>query len=186
MQIELNGGFIALCSLEDYEYLSQWRWHMRKNGKNFYAVRMEGGKRIWMHREVLKRVNNREPRISDHINGDGLDNRRFNIRDVNNSQNSWNRRLSSNSTTGYKGVCYDNKRKGFVAYIQSQGKRKRLPGIFQFAYEAAIAYNKAAWIESNGFVRLNDVSRDPGRIAPKIETFQSLPKRQRSLGGKND
>ena len=47
----------------------------------------------------------------DHINGNGLDNRKFNLRLCTRTQNNQNRRTNKNSSTGFKGVQYDKRRK---------------------------------------------------------------------------
>lgn len=57
-----------------------------------------------MHRPVM---NARDHEQVDHINHDGLDNRKENLRIVTNSQNGMNRRLTSANTSGYKGVSFD-------------------------------------------------------------------------------
>ena len=58
---------------------------------------------VWMHRQVLMPVNGL---LTDHINGDGLDNHRINLRYANNSQNSQNSRKTRRNLTGYKGVSH--------------------------------------------------------------------------------
>lgn len=62
----------------------------------------------------------------DHIDGNGLNNKWENLRDVTHSQNLMNAAVRSDSTTGYKGVSYDKQRCKWYAYINIDGKRKML------------------------------------------------------------
>lgn len=92
-EIPLSQGLVALVDADDYERLSQWKWCAYRNRNVVYAVRRERGKKgknsfIWMHREI---VNPGTGLLCDHINGNGLDNRRCNLRAVSNSENCKNR-----------------------------------------------------------------------------------------------
>jgi hypothetical protein len=62
----------------------------------------------------------------DHIDGDGLNNKWENLRDITHSQNLMNAAVRSDSTSGYKGVSYDSRRDKWYAYINIDGKRKML------------------------------------------------------------
>jgi len=79
----------------------------------------------------------------DHINGDGLDNRRCNLRLATPSQNARNRKLRADSTTGYKGVYQEKKRLKWRATIRVNGKRRTL-GRFNAPEDAYRAYCQAA------------------------------------------
>ena len=92
-----------------------------------------------MHREIL---NTPEGLDTDHINGDGLDNRRENIRVSTKSQNQANRRnLQSNNTSGFKGV--DFHRGKWRAQIKVDGRKIDL-GSFDTPDEASGAYLRSA------------------------------------------
>ena len=90
--IPLTRGLHTTVDADDYERLARHRWHAvpRSNGHGFYAARSAGsGGRIWMHREIAAPPS---ARIKvDHRNGDGLDNRRANLRAATSQQNNWNR-----------------------------------------------------------------------------------------------
>lgn len=79
---------------------------------------------------------------TDHINRNGLDNTRNNLRNVSHSINGWNRTKQSNNTTGYKGVYYRAERNKFKAYINLNKKRRTL-GYFESAEEAHNRYKLA-------------------------------------------
>lgn len=101
-QISLTQGKFTTVDEEDFEYLSQWNWYAKPSGKrNCYAHAYNGGNRMYMHRLLL---NPPKGMYIDHINGNGLDNRKTNLRIVTLSQNQGNRRLTSTSVSGYKGV----------------------------------------------------------------------------------
>jgi hypothetical protein len=93
--------------------------------------------------------------LVDHINGNGLDNRRSNIRLATPSQNSVNRRFPNK--TGFRGV-HLNRKGRFVAGISSQSKtgaRSQKLGTFDTAEEAARAYDRAASEKWGEFAILN-------------------------------
>jgi hypothetical protein len=78
----------------------------------------------------------------DHIDGDGLNNKWDNLRDVTHSQNLMNAAVRSDSTSGYKGVSYDKARDRWYAYINIDGKRKML-GRHKTMQEAVTARQNA-------------------------------------------
>lgn len=96
MTIQLTKGFSTLVDDDQYDYLSQWKWHYNSR----YAERTENGKHVRMHRFIL---NAKDGEIIDHINGNPLDNRRSNLRVVTTSQNGMNMRKHTGKSI-YKGV----------------------------------------------------------------------------------
>lgn len=138
-KIPLTQGKYALVDDEDYEYLSQWKWQYHPKG---YATRRGS---IKMHRII-----NQTPigMVTDHINGDGLDNRKLNLRSCTQAQNTMNRRLGRNSKSGYKGVVWREKSKDFVVYINANGKRIWLKTYH--ALEDAVKAREEAEIKYHG------------------------------------
>jgi hypothetical protein len=116
---------------------------------------------LMMHRLIMKSKPNE---IIDHINGNGLDNRKQNLRICTHIQNSYNRRKNANNTSGYKGVkraCgnyYSQLRKKgiikWVAQINHEGKRIHL-GVYDTKEEAAKIYDKRALELHGKFAKLN-------------------------------
>ncbi len=106
-QIILSTGNITIVDDEDFEELSKYSWteHKSTSYKTSYAtrsVRINGKKkRIWMHREIN---NTPDGFQTDHVNHNGLDNRRSNLKTVTASQNCENRRIRSDSGTGVKNI----------------------------------------------------------------------------------
>lgn len=108
-QIVLRDGSEVIVDDEDFEKVSKHRWYLMKstNKTSSYAVRKSGRKNVLMHREILHAP---KLTICDHINGNGLDNRKANLRLCTREQNARNRRLNSNSKTGLKGVYKNGKK----------------------------------------------------------------------------
>ena len=154
-EISLTRGFVALVDDEDYERIvAAGPWCAERHPRTLYASRPEGAPRR-MHGLILKV----SPEFQiDHMNGDGLDNRKANLRPCLKSQNSANiskpRGYAGNPTTSqYKGVCRVL-RGGWQAGIGVAGKRKSL-GIFKSEEDAARAYDKAAREIFGTFARTN-------------------------------
>ena len=143
-QIPLTQGKFALVDDADYEYLSQWKWRYISG----YAVRWDdsrpGRERglISMHREVMHAPDGMQV---DHINGNGLDNRRENLRICTHAQNMQNTGKHASNTSGFKGVFLDKtcKSKTWRAQIRIPGHRISL-GSFTDPESAARAYDAKA------------------------------------------
>lgn len=106
-EIPLTQGYVAVVDEADFEWLAQFKWGLgwnRKHGGNKYA-RRHARPRL-MHRLILGAP---VGLYVDHINGDGLDNRRVNLRLVTPQQNQWNRRAVRGGESPYKGVSRDSK-----------------------------------------------------------------------------
>lgn len=82
------------------------------------------------------------PLTLDHIDGNGINNRLENIRAATVSQNSANRKIATNNTTGIKGVYYDKRYDKYFARIKINGKTTYL-GSFRTLEEATITRNRA-------------------------------------------
>ncbi len=156
-----NSKLFALVDDCDYKLISQYRWSLYRPHNVNYAVAyvMEGGKRkaLRMHRVIL----GSEHAIIDHINGNGLDNSRGNLRAATSSQNQANMRSRTKSSSKYKGVSRKNGK--WVAQIQYEKKKIHL-GYYQSECEAAVAYNIAARKYFGEYACLNNVDES---ITPK-------------------
>jgi hypothetical protein len=131
------------------------KWHVACYGseKNrlMYAFRskripLKGPRKYPIHRIILSRKIGRpmlEEEAVDHINHDGLDNRRSNLRLATNQENCWNRRNGrNNKSSKYIGVTWRKDRSRWRALIRFNGKLIEL-GKFKSEIDAAIAYDNA-------------------------------------------
>lgn len=164
-ELILSQGKVALVDDEDYEWLNQWKWYALVNNRGtFYAVRSEYGpqkrKTIILHRVILIAPVGMHV---DHINGDGLDNRRCNLRLSTNSENLSNRTRTKKNTSGFKGVYWYKSNKKWTAQI-CVNFRKIYLGMYDDPKEAAHAYDKAAIEHFGEFAKTN---RDMGLLVSK-------------------
>lgn len=128
-------------------WLLEYKWRVQQCGKrNVYAARWSrrdcAGKYnlLLLHRVVVGVSSG----ISvDHINGNGLDNRRRNLRLASVTENNRNQRLISTNTSGFKGVSRARGAKKWFTHIHHDGRNIHL-GYFESVVEAALAYDKAA------------------------------------------
>lgn len=137
--IPLTQGKSAMVDDEDYDWLMTWKWYANSMGtKTHYAVsslpRSEGHGIFLMHRLLLVYPSN--GLMVDHINHNGLDNQKSNLRIVTRRQNAENRRRSHSSK--YPGVCWEKRAKKWMSSAQCNGRNITI-GRFHTEIEAAIA-----------------------------------------------
>ena len=162
--IELTQGKQAIVDDEDFEMLSKYKWHAQRNNRAWYALRHEwnGGnkKAFGMHRVVMNAPVGKQV---DHINHNGLDNRKINLRLCTATQNKANRLKPLGGKSKYKGVSLT--RCGWDAKIECKGKRYYL-GSFKDEVDAAKAYDKAACELFGEFACLNfpDCQSDKNKL----------------------
>lgn len=136
--IKLSNGMSCLVDDLDFDSLNVHTWNFLKSGG--YARRASGGKDILMHRVILNAPQDKDV---DHINGNGLDNRRSNIRICSTSENMRNRKTHKNNKCGVKGVRFHKKVQKWDARIQVNKKPIHL-GYFDTVKDASDAYNQAS------------------------------------------
>jgi hypothetical protein len=154
-QIPLTQGRSVIVDDEDYERLVQWKWHAVRHRKTFYAVRTENRRPRYMHRVILEPA----PGLDvDHVDFDGLNNTRANLRIATRQQNASNQRRRSDNMSGFKGVSLDRRGrpKPWVAEIWVNQKKIWL-GMFATPEHAAAVYNEAATKYFGEFALLNEV-----------------------------
>jgi hypothetical protein len=135
-EMPLTKGKVALVDDEDYIELSKYKWGLYTSSKNlFYATRHDGQKTIAMHRAIMNTPAGME---TDHINGNGLDNRKENLRIVTRRENQQNRH--GFKTSNYPGVSKVKNR--WTAHIHINKKQNYL-GSFKDEEKAARRYRIA-------------------------------------------
>jgi hypothetical protein len=172
-KIPLTHDRFAKVDPEDYLWLAQFRWCCKLGRDTCYAVRhiqVRGRtKRIHMHRQIMDTP---KGLVCDHINHDGLDNRRRNCRNCTREQNNANRRKRATGhgsrapSSQYLGVSYCRKRQKWVAYIKRHGRSKFL-GQYDEPEPAARAHDAAAWALWGEYACLNFPEEWPGHPAAK-------------------
>lgn len=141
-KIELTRGLYALIDDEDFEYLSKWKWHASKTKpeRTFYAVRSlprtkdAPRKTVFMHREIVKP---KKGMVVDHVNGNGLDNRKKNLRELTQSLNTLNQtRLRKTNKSGFVGIYWSKQKNKWHALISFRRGMKHV-GFFDNLETAA-------------------------------------------------
>ncbi len=152
-EIELTRGYVAVVDDEDYPWLSRFKWSARPSGRTCYAQRKSNSKMVAMHQLLVEITNGQE---IDHRDGNGLNNRRKNLRAATRRQNSQNRTVQAHSSQ-YKGVSYRADVGKWRARLRHRGCLL-VCGTYASEHDAGRAYNTAALELFGDFARLNIIS----------------------------
>jgi len=157
-QIQLTKEQVALVDDADYKWLNRWKWYARQGRYTFYVTRLiymtKGKPKIeQMHRLILG-LQPSDKRQVDHIDGDGLNNHRSNLRICTRIQNRQSSRKWKIGASRYKGVCWRSDRHKWLSRIRLNKKLIYL-GLFDSEIGAALAYNKAASKHFGEYALLN-------------------------------
>lgn len=147
-KIELANGSVALVDDENYEYLSTFKWSQSGGG---YARTVIARKPYYMHKMVMMCGSDD---MVDHIDGNKLNNQKFNLRKCTQLENSRNRKLDKRNKSGYKGVSWYTRNGMWRANISINSKVITL-GLFSDPKEAAMAYDIAAITHFGEFAKTN-------------------------------
>jgi hypothetical protein len=146
-EIKLTQGKVALVDDEDFEYLNQFKWCAFKGPFTYYAVKGKGPT-TRMHRLIMKTATGMEV---DHIDHNGLNNQRSNLRNCKHAQNQMNKR--SSGTSKYLGVCLTGR--GQIIATICIGRKLIYIGAFKTEESAAHAYDIEARKLFGEFANLN-------------------------------
>jgi hypothetical protein len=153
-QIILSNGGVTLVDDEDYERFANAKWVQKASARAGLKYAYASGHDRTLHREIMQPP---EGLCVDHINGDGLDNRKSNLRICTSAENSKGQRVLRRGGSRFKGVYWNKRWKKWVAQIRVNYKLLSLGG-FDEEEKAARAYNDAALKHFGEFARLNPVS----------------------------
>lgn len=173
-EIQIGGHYansrrgVALVDAADAETVSTYNWSMHGDG---YAARETrvGGKRlvVLLHRQLLGLTPGDRLQV-DHINGNGLDNRRENMRVCSNAQNQQNRH-----NLPYRGTCWDASRNLWRAYVRLAGKEHYLG---RFATRTAAAQAAAAYRRVH--MPYSADARKPGKLTANVKADRAKGNRK--------
>lgn len=143
--IDLNLGLSVMVDDEDYEFLSQFNWFAKKDHNTHYAQRNqlandEDDLSVGMHRIIMKAPKHLQV---DHIDRNGLNNQKSNLRLVSNAQNAQNTRAHIDSKSGIRGVSWESSRRKWSVTITVDYKTIRV-GRYQNIEEAIAARDAAS------------------------------------------
>ncbi len=149
-EIQLKHGVVKIDD-DDFALVARHGWWAHRVGKSVYAATLIDGHKVFMHRLIVGTAH----RVTDHIDGDGLNNQRSNLRKCSYTQNQYNRR-KFRGTSLFKGV---QRRRGatakpWLAVIKLNGKQIRI-GRFADEETAARAYDAMAVQHFGEFARPN-------------------------------
>ena len=151
--VPLTKGYEAIIDAEDAPMVDGRNWRAMVSRNSVYAVYMTMiatvSRATLMHRALMSAPGDMQV---DHINGNGLDNRRANLRLATVVQNAMNRGPQSNNTSGFKGVTWEKRRLLWRAKIRIDGKERHL-GYFPTREDAHSAYAKASATHYGAFGR---------------------------------
>jgi len=146
-KIPLTQGKFAIVDPEDYPHLARYKWFLAKCPTSSYAARWQylpncqKRERIWMHHQIISLP---KGLVCDHINRNGIDNRKANLRPATVSQNLCNRpKRKTKTRSKYKGLEWDKLQRKWKARIQFNNRQIYL-GSFASETDAAKAYDQAA------------------------------------------
>lgn len=160
MILKLTNGFETIIDDEDYHLIAGYNLGLHVLPRNrakyarVYIPATENKKRetVGLHRIIMGIT---DSKISiDHIDHDGLNNRKSNLRICTHKQNARNTAARLNSTSKYLGVCLPTGKNRFVAQIRPEGNKIFL-GNFINEIDAAMAYDKAALKYYGEYANLN-------------------------------
>lgn len=147
-------GLFATIDESDFDLVSAYKWHpmVPKNPDySTYAFSQTKRSTIYLHRLITAA---KTGDYVDHIDHDGLNNLRSNLRVCTQSQNMQNRNSHGGNTTGFMGVYFHKKTNKYQAQLQKNG-RKISAGLYPTPEEAARARDQAALKHFGVYAYLN-------------------------------
>ncbi len=157
IEVKLTQGLVTVIDAEDFDLVSQYKWCAHRDGNTHYAVsrrRINGRqKTVKLHRIILSAPAGMHV---DHIDGNGLDNTRANLRLCTNVENGRNRRKQAGTSSEFKGVSKLSKGRPPKPWLASIKFDKKIhTRCFPTEIEAALWYDEMAMEHFGEFAKLN-------------------------------
>ncbi|MDF2994521.1 MAG: Stahl75 [Xanthobacteraceae bacterium] len=159
--IVLASGEETIINDDDARLVCQWRWQVQKAGPIRYARRTGPSGTIYMHRLIAQPP---PGMVVDHIDGNGLNNQRSNLRVLTFGQNLWNRRDRAT------GVSWRRPRNGWRATIDHEGRK----------YEVGLYLDQKMAVSARAYVA--SILRDGiAPVAAEIDRLELSPSIRRLI-----
>lgn len=154
-ELALTKGRVAIIDDEDFNFLSNFNWYFLSNGYAASSSKINSKNFSLMHRVIMDHHGvNLKNSFVDHINRNGLDNRKINLRKADDSQNQGNQIINKHNHSGFKGIYLDKARNKYAVQI-CVNRKKIFLGRFKDKISAALKYNEAALEYFGEFARIN-------------------------------
>lgn len=153
IHVKLTRGKVAMVSPVDYARVSVHRWYAHRSGWTWYAKNTKG---VGMHRMVLRAP---KGKLVDHIDGNGLNNVRSNLRLATHSQNAINRHLRLPVPTHFRGIYQNPKTDRWFAHVSHYGKSIMKGEEFTRPEDAARDYDRIVLMLHGEFAATNESQR---------------------------
>lgn len=155
-KIKLTQNKYALIDDEDYDNISKYKWHAAFQCGIYYArksFKINGKWKIIPMHVYLMGQTPKHKKCIDHIDGNGLNNQKNNLRWATTQENGQNRKMNYNNKSGFKGVVWQKNLKKWQAGTFVKGHYMYL-GVYNDILKAAKAYKKYAKINFKEFKRI--------------------------------
>lgn len=153
--IQLTHELFTQVNDEDFQYLSQFKWHAHKDRTRYYArttIKKNAKQvKIFMHR-MINNPNHNE--VCDHIDGNGLNNLRSNLRNCTRAENGRNTKPKAGHSSKFKGVHLHKDTGKWMARI-TIGRKLTYLGLYASEVDAAVIYDSNARELHGEFANLN-------------------------------
>jgi len=121
--LPLAGGLVALVDVDDAGRLSARRWRALRIRHTWYAVRDDGARLMYMHREIMQAP---AGLLVDHRDGNGLNNTRGNLRLATETQNRINARPRQGCSSRFPGIDWSKSARAWRARVWVDGQERRV------------------------------------------------------------
>lgn len=151
-----HGKFVVYYDEADHELVNRHIWGVRCQNGKVYARTNDYKKGVSNYIDMHRLMLGFPKSGIDHIDGNGLNNTRNNLRVSTQAQNTRNQRIKKTNTSGYKGVSFCKKKKKYSCHITLNYKHI-FGGYFKNPIEAAKKYNFLAIKYHGEFAKLNEI-----------------------------